>query len=372
MGITWDSISPVPKTSSDTGIGVDAILTISAAVVNADTGAGADALSESLSSRSESDTGAGVEALIDLLKSIAKFSSDTGAGAESILSRLLASSDTGAGAESILSRLLTSFDLGIGRDAVLEIVDVLLEEGVSIEFSNFIEDFSRFVARYGRTLLNHNTDERFDAVFKILSGTKCLGDNRMMECGDAIAYVLPSFKFEIGDVVSPVLGRGIYTIVAERYASRIGNLRIFRTLGLERYTPGDALAGTYDITLPIAVELESSYNISSKEIRKEMVSKYDITKTPAQIVGERAVATGAVIDNYWNPWNDEDLMSYKVHRSLNTGFTPSDANLVGVATSNSFKHSNLAALTQYYFKVCAVSKLGVSGSYSVQFTATTG
>jgi hypothetical protein len=410
-GITWDGrYTSTPKTSSDTGTGADVNLDVPVSILKTDNGVGLGAISEQLSSRSEADTGAGVDALIELLKTIAKSSSDTGLGADAFVAvgeildkwssdtgsgidaklSLLAEinkSEVGASVESIYSRSFVNLELGVGIDASVEVIDVLSEEGVSIEFGNFTQDFTRLLERYGRTLLNHNTNERFKAVFKVLSGTKCLSDNRMMKCGDAIVYVLPTFGYNIGDVVSPVLGRGKYTIVAERYASRIGNLRIFRVLGLERYTPGDTLTGTYDISLPIMMELESSYSIISQEIRKELVSKYsiisqeirkelvskyDIVKTPAQVAGERAVATGDMIDNYWNPWDDEDLSYYKVHRSLSTGFGPSDANLVGVITSNSFKHSNLTALTQYYFKVCAVTKLGISGSYSAQFTATTG
>jgi hypothetical protein len=384
-------------------------LDVPASILKTDNGVGLGVISEQLSSRSEADTGAGVDALIELLKTIAKSSSDTGSGADAfvavgeILDKL--SSDTGSGTdamlsllaeinnsevgasiESIYSRSFVNLELGVGIDAIVEIVDVLTEEGVSIEFGNFTLDFTRMVTRYGRTLLNVNTKERFNAILRVLSGGRCIGDNRMMVCGDAIAYVLPTFKYRLGDRVTAVLGRGEWTIVAERRASRIGNLRVFRALGLERYTPGAPLTGIYDITLPIAVELVSSYGIvnlqiavelvSSYEIAKnlverEMSSKYDITKAPPQIIGERAIATGDMIDNYWNPWDDVDLSYYKIHRALNTGFTPSDANLVGVTGTNSFKHSNLSAATQYYFKVCAVTKLGVSGAYSSQFTATT-
>ena len=119
------------------------------------------------------------------------------------------------------------------------------------------------------------------------------------------------------------------------------------------------------------IVLASKYDLTEEIVPLEFASSYDITKTPAQIIGERAVATGDMIDNYWNPWDDDDLMYYKVHRSLNNAFAPSDANLVGVPTTNAFKHINLAAATQYYFKVCAITKEGVSGTYSAQFTATT-
>jgi hypothetical protein len=136
--------------------------------------------------------------------------------------------------------------------------------------------------------------------------------------------------------------------------------------------PGIVLAGIYTLTEDlVCLQMLSGYDIISKEVRKEMISSYDITKTPAQIIGERTFVAAQSIDNYWNPWEDDDLMYYKVHRSLNNLFAPSDANLVGIPTSNAFKHSNLTALTQYYFRVCAVSKLGVSGTYSAQFTATT-
>jgi predicted phage tail protein len=136
--------------------------------------------------------------------------------------------------------------------------------------------------------------------------------------------------------------------------------------------PRIVLAGLYNLTEELLnSEMMSRYDIISKEVRKEMDSSYDITKTPAQITGERTHVDAQSIDNYWNPWNDEDLSYYKVHRSLINGFAPSDANLVGVPSTNTFKHINLAAVTQYYFKVCAVTKLGVSGTYSAQFTATT-
>lgn len=391
----------IAKFSSDTGVGVDTILPLLAEIDRSDVGVGEGKLSSRLFG--SSDVGAGTDTISQLLVELIR--SEIGAGEDKINSRSLANfdlgigmdarlallaersqSEAGAGLDRITSRFFSSPDLGIGIDAIVEIVDVLTEEGVSIEFGNFTQDFTRMVTRYGRTLLNINTKERFNSILRVLGGGKCLDDSRMMKCGDAIAYVLPTFKYRLGDRVTAVLGRGEWTIVAERRASRIGNLRVFRALGLERYTPGAPLTGIYDIALPIAVELVSSYGIlnlpiaveliSSYEIAKnlierEMSSKYDITKAPPQIIGERAIATGDMIDNYWNPWDDIDLSYYKIHRALNTGFTPSDANLVGVTGTNSFKHSNLSAATQYYFKVCAVTKLGVSGVYSAQFTATT-
>ena len=427
-GITWDGrYGAAEKTSSDTGTGVDAwslSCSISESDVGAgvdtlygslsdlsesDVGAGVDTVSESLSSRLETDIGAGVDALIELLKFVAKFGSDvgigvdarlsllaelaqseTGIGAEALGSRVfgscdlgigvdarlsllaeLAQSETGIGAEALTSRVFGFCDLGIGVDYLKEIVDILSEEGVSIEFANFTEDFQRLLSRYGRTMLNHRTKTRFQTVLNVLTGSMCLGDKRQMGCGDAIAYVLPTFTYALGDKITPVLGRGEWTIVAERRASRIGNLRIFRTLGLERYTPGSELTGKYTIAVPLLVELESSYNIGETLINLEVGSLYNIVETPAQIVGERAVASGDMINNYWNPWNDDALMYYKVHRSVNTGFTPSDANLVGVPGTNSFGHMNLSVPTTFYFRVCAVTKLGISGEYSAQFSATT-
>jgi len=242
------------------------------------------------------------------------------------------------------------------------------------------------ISRYGRTMENMRTASTFQAILNILTGSRCLADNQTLQCGDAVAYVLPTLPFEIGDLIKPVLGRGKWRIISEKWASRIGNLRIFRTLGLERYTPGIALEGIYDIAFPAEIVLESSYNIDeawfnlemvsvyaiiSESIAKELNSSYTITKTPTQVTGERAIATGVTIDNYWNPWNDDDLGYYKVHRSTSPGFTPSDANLVGIPASNSFRHNALAAATTYYFKVCTVTKLGVSGAYSAQFNATT-
>jgi hypothetical protein len=161
---------------------------------------------------------------------------------------------------------------------------------------------------------------------------------------------------------------GMYSITEERISLEMLSRYDVNALDV----PGIVLAGSYDLTEElVSLEMVGVYEIKSKDIAKEMVSSYDITKTPAQIAGERAVATGNIIDTYWNPWNDEDLSYYKVHRSLNNAFVPSDANLVGVPTTNGFKHNDLAAITQYYFKVCAVTKLGASGTYSAQFTATT-
>ncbi|MCK4821201.1 hypothetical protein KA005_35880, partial [bacterium] len=228
-----------------------------------------------------------------------------------------------------------------------------LEAGV--EFTNFTKDFKRLVTRYGRTLKNHRTNSSFNAILNILSGTKCLGDGRTMGCGDAIAYVLPSLSYEIGDHVTPVSGRGEWIIVTEKYASRIGDLRVFRTLALERYTPNATLEGLYTVVEPIAAEI---------------AGLYDITKKLAQIIGLRAEPDRSDnIATYWNAEEDNDLDYYKVHRSLASGFAPSDVNLVGLAQSNFFGNGDLEHSKTYYFKVCAVTKLGVEGDYSVEVSA---
>jgi hypothetical protein len=99
-----------------------------------------------------------------------------------------------------------------------------------------------------------------------------------MKCGDAIAYVLPSLSYEIGDHISPISGRGEWVIVTERYASRIGNLSIFRALGLERYTPGTTLKGVYTVVEPAiaGVDIVGMYALIEDPVLLEMLSRYDI------------------------------------------------------------------------------------------------
>jgi hypothetical protein len=99
-----------------------------------------------------------------------------------------------------------------------------------------------------------------------------------MKCGDAVAYVLPSLSYEIGDHIIPVSGRGEWIIVTERYASRIGDLRVFRALGLERYTPGTTLTGVYTVVEPaiVGVDIVGVYALVEDLVRLEMFSRYDI------------------------------------------------------------------------------------------------
>jgi hypothetical protein len=99
-----------------------------------------------------------------------------------------------------------------------------------------------------------------------------------MKCGDAIAYVIPSLSYKLGDYITPVSGRGEWVIVTERYSSRIGDLSVFRVLGLERYTPGATLKGVYTIVEPatVIVNFTGVYDLMEDLVRFEMLSRYDI------------------------------------------------------------------------------------------------
>jgi hypothetical protein len=99
-----------------------------------------------------------------------------------------------------------------------------------------------------------------------------------MKCGDAIAYVIPGLSYEIGDHITPTSGRGEWIIVTERYASRIGDLRIFRVLGLERYTPGATLTGIYTVVEPaiVGADIAGVYALTEDLVSLAMLSRYDI------------------------------------------------------------------------------------------------
>jgi hypothetical protein len=99
-----------------------------------------------------------------------------------------------------------------------------------------------------------------------------------MKCGDAIAYVLPSLSYKLGDHITPVSGRGEWVIVTERYASRLGDLRVFRVLALERYTPGATLKGEYTIVEPATagVNFTGVYALTEELVCLQMLSRYDI------------------------------------------------------------------------------------------------
>ena len=182
----------------------------------------------------------------------------------------------------------------------------------------------------------------FNGIFKRLTTSKTLPDGVELKPGDALVYVDPSLSLTENCLIERK-GR-VYRLKSQELVKCIGAVEIYRVLGLEEYMP--------------STELESAY---------------DILKELAQVAGLRATAdaTAYNIATYWNAIEDDDLDHYKVHRSTENDFTPANANLVGLPTTNSFKHSDLAAATTYYFKVAAVTKLGVVGTYSSQASATT-
>ncbi len=130
--------TPEAKASSDTGSGVDAKASGNpvATLVKAETGSGSDVLSQVQAILDGAETGSGVDAVDSLETPEAKTSSDagsgvegtpaqsailagseTGAGIEALTSRLLAGGETGGGAEGLIARLLAALDTGSGAEA---------------------------------------------------------------------------------------------------------------------------------------------------------------------------------------------------------------------------------------------------------------
>jgi hypothetical protein len=86
------------KISSDLGAGIDAVISLLAAISRTDIGSGLDTITALLASFIRSDTGSGVDALKSLLKAFV--SSDYGIGTESLGSRIFTAQDSGVGSES--------------------------------------------------------------------------------------------------------------------------------------------------------------------------------------------------------------------------------------------------------------------------------
>ena len=121
----------VNKNSSDTGSGVDALVSGNPLAIHAksDTGAGTDAVPSGnpLATLIKSDAGAGVDAKASGNPLAAIVRSETGAGADVILARLLGFTDQGAGTEAI-SDLLATFlktDSGTGVDAITMVSNII-------------------------------------------------------------------------------------------------------------------------------------------------------------------------------------------------------------------------------------------------------
>jgi hypothetical protein len=68
--------------------------------------------------KTSSDSGSGVDAYVSLVQSEAKTSSDTGSGVEGtpLPSAILAGSETGSGSEALIARLLAALDTGTGAE----------------------------------------------------------------------------------------------------------------------------------------------------------------------------------------------------------------------------------------------------------------
>ena len=87
-----DYAAVTPKTSSDTGSGVDAYVSLEQEVA-----------------KSSSDTGSGVDAYVSLEQGVAKSSSDAGSGVEStpMQATTLADSELGQGSDSLIAKIET-------------------------------------------------------------------------------------------------------------------------------------------------------------------------------------------------------------------------------------------------------------------------
>ena len=124
-----EASSPIATLSkTDSGGGVEALLSRVLGVAEAGSGAEAGMLLATLIGTGE--TGSGAEFATKLFSS-----ADSGSGAESLLTRLLATSEIGTGAETLLSRLLHHADSGLATDACSTLLATLFraETGSGID-----------------------------------------------------------------------------------------------------------------------------------------------------------------------------------------------------------------------------------------------
>ena len=121
------SANPLATLSkSDTGSGADTKSGYPSALhERSDTGSGVEALVALLAILIASETGSGVDVVAELAQLTPKTGSDSGSGVESLLTRLLAASETGTSFESLLARLLHHTDSGLGSDTRLTLLAAL-------------------------------------------------------------------------------------------------------------------------------------------------------------------------------------------------------------------------------------------------------
>ena len=94
------------------------------------------------------------------------------------------------------------------------------------------------------------------------------------------------------------------------------------------------------------------------------------TTPPAQVTGLTAtVISDTQINLSWTASAAGDLNHYDVHRSTNTGFTPSSA--ADIPTYNpSYNNTGPYCSLPYYYKVGAVDNSGNIRTYSTQASGT--
>ncbi|MBE9512491.1 MAG: hypothetical protein IMY77_00285 [Chloroflexi bacterium] len=124
---------------SDTGNGADTKNDYPSALhERPDVGSGMEALVALLAILTGSETGAGVDVVTELAQPTLKTGSDSGSGVESLLTRLLTASEAVTGSESLLARLLHHTDSGLGSDASLTLLAALARAETGSGLDTFI------------------------------------------------------------------------------------------------------------------------------------------------------------------------------------------------------------------------------------------
>jgi len=144
---------------SDTGSGADTKNDYPSALhERPDAGSGMEALVALLAILTGSETGAGVDVVTELAQPTLKTGSDSGSGVESLLTRLLAASETGTGSESLLARLLHHTDSGLGSDASLTLLAALARA----ETGSGLDTFTSLVSALATIEAGSGIDELLD------------------------------------------------------------------------------------------------------------------------------------------------------------------------------------------------------------------
>ncbi len=161
--IAFDLLAIIPKTSSDSGTGVDVSVTLLATLVKQDSGVGQEALGDREFSAAEVglgddivtldallsklDSAVGIDKIIKFATVWEVFGSDSGIGADTVkaLKGILQRADSGSGIDAKLSRDLLKTDTGVGADTLKSLIADILKtesgEGVDTGIKAIVEQY---------------------------------------------------------------------------------------------------------------------------------------------------------------------------------------------------------------------------------------